>query len=77
MSPNKFMVKAGQNVRKIRKALGDTQDQFAKRFNKAAPRSADLRVNRILVSKHERAGVKMPVDKYLKYLSLNPADNPL
>jgi transcriptional regulator with XRE-family HTH domain len=77
MEPNKFMIKAGQHVFKVRKALGLTQEDFAKLVNKTHPRSPDLKVTRMLVSKHERADVKMPTDKYLKYLSLNPADNPL
>ena len=77
MKPNKFMQQAGGHIIKVRRCMGLTQEQFAKLMNRTAPRSADMKGTRGLISKHERSDVKIPVDKYLKYISLNPDGNPL
>jgi len=75
MAPNKYLVQVGQHVKKIRLALGLSQEELAVAFNRKAPRG--LTVTRMDVSKYERATVKMPADKYLKLRSMNPPSNPL
>ena len=76
MKSNRYLVLIGKQIAKIRKARGETQQQFAEAFNKKAPR--DLTVSRVLVSKYERVdNATIPADKYLKFLELNPPGNPL
>lgn len=70
MEPNKFMLLAAKHVKGVRNALALTQAEMATRVNKAAPKN--IKVTRMDLSKYERAQVKMPVDKYLKIMSLNP-----
>jgi len=74
-TPNKYLVQVGQHVKKIREALGLSQEELATVFNRRAPR--DLKVTRMDVSKYERATVRMPADKYLKLRAMNPPDNSL
>jgi transcriptional regulator with XRE-family HTH domain len=74
---NKLMKEVGVQVKKIRHQLGLTQAEMAKLYNKTHPRSPDLKVTRVLISKYERADVKMPADKFLKFLAMTPPDSSL
>lgn len=72
---NKHLITVGEHTKKVRLALGLTQKEFSREFNKKHPR--DLKINRVLMSKYERGKVTMPADKYLKIIAMNPIDNPL
>lgn len=72
---NKYLQEAAEKIKKVRLALGMTQDEFSDSFNRRVPR--EIKINRVLLSKYERACLRMPVDKYLKAIAMNPPDNPL
>ena len=72
---NRYIEKVGEHTKSIRTALGLTQEDFAKKFNRKAP--VKLVITRILVSKYERGEVRMPADKYLKMKDMNPEGNDL
>lgn len=55
-------------IRSIRKGLDLTQTQFARLFNRSAPRN--LRTTRSDIAKYETGATDPPATKYRKFISL-------
>lgn len=60
-------------IRNIRRGLDLTQAQFARLFNRAAPRS--IKTTRSDITKYETGATDPPAAKYKKFLSLSLPPN--
>lgn len=59
----------GQQIKKVRKSLGLTQQGFADRFNSVCPPS--LATTRADIARYETGRNSVPAEKYVVFLSLS------
>ena len=67
---SKIMI--GKQIKKIRKSLSLTQQEFADRFNSLCP--PNLATTRADIARYETGLNSIPAEKYVVFLSLNEVD---